>query len=98
MQNKPFGLRAFNIMLKNACKEIGITKNITCNTFRKTINSERDDLGTQQHHKQHLLGHASMNVNVGNYTFPPLSKYTEKDYIRHVKLYDNNNPYKDLLL
>lgn len=90
--------RAFNQMLKGNKKNnqigileaIGITKNITCHTFRRTINDLRKDMGCSNEDRKRLLGHAVSDVNV--------KSYTNSDYKKLRELYDTWNPYKDLNL
>lgn len=90
--------RPFNLMLKGNNKNkyigileaVGITKNITCHTFRRTINDLRKDMGCSNEDRKILLGHAVSDVNV--------KSYTNSDYKKLRKLYDTWNPYTDLNL
>ncbi|MFW9879768.1 MAG: tyrosine-type recombinase/integrase [Candidatus Thorarchaeota archaeon] len=72
---------------------IGIDKvqrNITCHTFRRTINDFRKDMGCPNEDRKILLGHKIRDVNVRS--------YTNSDYKRLRILFDKWNPYKDLKL
>ena len=100
-----YNLRAFNLMLKgNITKDrngkdfrhigileaVGITKNITCHTLRRTINDLRKDMDCSNEDRKILLGHAVTDVNV--------KSYTNSDYKKLRGLYDKWDPYKDLNL
>lgn len=100
-----YHLRAFNLMLKGniikgrngkefkhigILEAVGITKNITCHTFRRTINDLRKDMGCSNEDRKILLGHAVSDVNV--------KSYTNSDYKKLRNLYDKWNPYTDLNL
>jgi len=81
-----YSKRAFNVFLKNALKKIGISKNITTKTFRKTLNTLRKKtLECNEENAKRLIGHALQDVNAKSYTI-----YDWKDL---KELYDNYNPY-----
>jgi integrase len=89
VNGKVFSLRPFNLFLKQALTQLNINKPLTCNSFRKTINSLRDKINTPQVRKELLLGHKASGVNIANYTII--------DIERHVEIYDKYNPYKDAI-
>jgi integrase len=79
--------RYFNRKLKEACKKLGIDKNVTCHTFRKTINTLRKTkLDCPGEDRKILLCHKVQDVNLDN--------YTKLDYQNYIALYDRFNPYK----
>lgn len=80
--------RAFNLIIKNALKQLDINKNITTKTFRKSLNDFRKEMGCILEDRKLLLGHKLNEVNVEN--------YTKTDLETLKKLYDKWNPYKDL--
>ena len=86
-QNKPYSERLFNKNLKFAREQLGIEKRITCHTFRRSLNDFRKEMNCSLEDRELLLGHKTRNVNI--------SGYTKQDIIRHRKLYDKWNPYKD---
>lgn len=86
-RNQPYSERNFNILLKNAREQLGITNRITCHTFRRSLNDFRKEMDCSLEDRELLLGHKTRNVNI--------SGYTKQDIIRHRKLYDTWNPYKN---
>lgn len=80
--------RSFNSILENACKRLNIDKNITCQTFRKTLNDFRKEMGCPNEDRKMLIGHKVFDVNVAN--------YTKSDINRNRKLFDAWNPYQNL--
>jgi len=90
-QSKPYGIRAFNLILHRACEKLGIEKNITCHSFRRTINTLRKKIGCPNEDRKILLNHkVSNDVNV--------SSYTVLEYDNFINLYDKWNPYQNLKL
>ncbi len=83
---KPYGTRVFNLLLNDCRKSLGITKNITSHTFRRTINTYRKRMDCSLEDRKQLLGHKLKDVNVESYTF--------LDIQEHRNLYDKFNPYK----
>ena len=90
--NRPtfYSNRAFNLMLKRACAKLGIKKNITCHTFRSTINGKRYDMGCPKETRKVLVNHKTGDVN--------MESYIKKEYKRFIALFDQYNPYKELNL
>ncbi|MHA1757078.1 MAG: tyrosine-type recombinase/integrase [Promethearchaeota archaeon] len=85
---KQYSSRSFNLFIENARKNLGITKRITCHTFRKTINDFRKEMGCSNEDRKILLGHAVSDVNVAS--------YTNKDIEKIRNLADIWNPYKEI--
>jgi integrase len=83
-----YSLDRLNKILHNVCKILRISKNITCHTFRRTLNNLRNELGCDNMNQKILLNH---KINDVNYT-----SYTQKDYEKFIKLYDKWNPYKNI--
>lgn len=85
-RHKKYGDRGFNLFLKRAIKRLGISKNITTKTFRKTLNTLRKkELGCDKEDAKRLIGHSIQDVNAKNYTI--------YDYEDLKELYDTYNPY-----
>ena len=82
--------RAFNLLLKNACKKLGIEKNITCHTFRRSINTYRKKMGCSNEDRKILLNHKINDVNIESYLI-----YDREEYLA---LFDKYNPYENLNL
>ena len=83
-RNEPYGLRAFNLILHNACKKLGIDKVITTHTFRRTLNTLRKTMGCSNEDRRILLNHSVNDVN--------LQSYTILEYENFIKIYDKWNP------
>jgi len=54
-QYKRYSERTFNLLLKRVLKELGIEKNITCHTFRRSINTHRKLMGCPPEDRKILL-------------------------------------------
>ena len=89
-RREQYSNRAFNLLLKNACKKIGIEKNITCHTFRRTINTYRKKIGCSNEDRKILLNHKVNDVNIESYLI-----YDREEYLA---LFDKFNPYENLNL
>jgi len=87
---KQFSNRTFNLLLKNACVQVGIKKNITCHTFRRTINTFRKKMGCSNEDRKILLNHKVQDVNIESYIILDREEY--------LKLFDQFNPYQELTL
>lgn len=83
-----FSSRPFNIYLKIITKKIGIEKNITCKTFRSTLNTLRKIMGCSNEDRKILINHKTTDVNVNHYIN---LKWTE-----FIELFDKWNPYQDI--
>lgn len=87
---RKYSLRSFNLILKDVCKKVKISKNITTKTFRKSLNDFRKEMGCNTEDREMLLGHKTNRVNIRN--------YTRSDIARHIETYDRWYPYIDLAL
>ena len=88
---KPYGTRAFNLILERACEKLGFEKNITTHTFRRSLNTHRKKLKKCPNEVcKRLLGHKTIDVNEASYTV--------YDFEDLVSLYDQYNPYENLNL
>ena len=92
-----YALRTLNEILqgngrtKSVLERLGIYKQISCKTFRSTLNTLRKKkMGCDNDTAKILLGHSVPDVNINSYT-----KY---DYEWLRDLFDKFNPYKDLNL
>ena len=87
-QFKPYGTRSFNRKLKYVRDKLGIEKNITCHSFRKTLNTLRKKLkGCPNEYAKILLGHKVQDVNIESYTIFDIEDQRN--------LYDKYNPYEN---
>ncbi len=83
---KRYSNRAFNVIISIVLKKVGIKKNITCKTFRSTLNTLRKkEMQCSNEKAKRLLGHKTNDVNINSYT-----KY---DYTDLMNLYDEYFPY-----
>ena len=89
-RREQYSNRAFNLLLKKACKKLGIEKNITCHTFRRSINTYRKKMGCSNEDRKILLNHKVNDVNIESYLI-----YDREEYL---KLFDDYNPYENLNL
>lgn len=85
---KKYSDRSFNLLLKEACNNLGIESHITCHTFRWTINTYRKLMGCSGEDRKILLNHHVQGVNVQNYLI--------LDYATYISMYDQYNPYTEL--
>jgi len=83
---KKYSDRSINLFLSSALKKLGIIKNITTKTFRKTLNTLRKkEMGCAKEDRKRLVGHKTSDVNIRSYTI--------YDYKDNIELYDRYNPY-----
>ena len=87
-RGEKYSNRTFNLLLKNACKKLEIKKNITCHTFRRSLNTYRKKMGCSNEDRKILLNHKVNDVNIENYLI-----YDLEDYLA---LFDKWNPYSEL--
>jgi len=85
-----FSNRPFNIYLKLITKKIGIEKNITCKTFRSTLNTLRKVMGCSNEDRKILINHKTTDVNVNH--------YINLKWHEFIELFDKWNPYQDIKL
>ncbi len=79
------------IVYPGALEKLGIDKNITCKTFRSTLNTLRKkEMGCSNEIAKRLIGHKTNDVNINSYT-----KY---DFLDLIELFDKYNPYQTLNL
>lgn len=88
--NKKYSNRVFNVFLKKVCKKLGIEKNITCHTFRRTLNTYRKKIGCSNEDRKILLNHKVNDVNIESYLVMNREEY--------LLLFDQFNPYLNLNL
>lgn len=92
INHKPIALRTFNLWLKPALKSLNLPNKVSIQYFRWSINNNRKDITkTTNDECEVLMGHAPSNVNSTYYTraIKPQERIT---------LYDNNNPYKAIII
>jgi len=88
---KQYSSRALDIIIKNCKEQVNINKQITCHTFRRTINTLRKNMGCSNEDRKILLNHkTTSDVN--------LNSYVVLEYDNYIKMYDQWNPYQDLKL
>ncbi|MFW9951049.1 MAG: tyrosine-type recombinase/integrase, partial [Candidatus Thorarchaeota archaeon] len=88
VQNKRFSLRQFNFYLKQLLKKLNISKDITCHTFRRSLNTFRKIMGCPNEDRKILLNHKVRDVNVDS--------YVKLNYHEFISLFDKWNPYKEI--
>jgi len=89
-RGRRFADRPFNLFLKGVLDKLNIKKNITCHSFRRTINTLRKKMGCPNEDRKILLNHKTQDVN--------LNSYVKLRYNDFIKLYDRWNPYLELTL
>ena len=82
--------RAFNFYLKSVLGKIGVNKNVTCKTFRSTLNTLRKLMGCSNENRKILLNHKIVDINVNH--------YVKLDYVDFIRLYDRWNPFRKMVL
>ncbi|HEC40051.1 hypothetical protein LCGC14_1175010 [marine sediment metagenome] len=87
---KRFSNRAFNDYLKKIMPKIGITKNVTCQVFRRSLNALRFEMGCTDTILRTLLNQAVAGVNFNNYMRKSL------DYEKFLNYYDTWYPFKNI--
>ena len=89
-RGEKYSNRTFNLLLKNACKKLEIKKNITCHTFRRSLNTYRKKMGCSNEDRRILLNHHVNDVNIESYLI-----YDREEYLA---IFDKWNPYGDISL
>ena len=87
---KRYNERVFNAYLKKVLKDLNIEKNITCHTFRRTLNTLRKVMGCPNEDRKILLNHKVQDVNV--------ESYVKMNYKQYIELYDKWYPYYEVVL
>ena len=82
--------RAFNQYLLKVLRNLGIDKNVTCHTFRRTLNTLRKLMGCPAEDRKILINHKISDVNVNH--------YIKLNYEQYIQLYDRWNPFNDIIL
>jgi len=82
--------RPFNVYLKGVLNKLGIEKNVTCHTFRKSLNTFRKLMNCSKEDRKILLNHKTKDVNVNS--------YVKLNYNEYLDLYDKWYPYSNLNL
>ena len=86
---KRYTERQFNVYLKKVLNDLTIEKNITCHTFRRTINTLRKVMGCPNEDRKILLNHKVKDVNV--------ESYVKMNYKQYIELYDKWYPYYEII-
>lgn len=85
--SKRYSEKAFNEYLKPILKELDISKDITCHTFRRSLNTLRKIMGCPGEDRKILINHKVKDVNV--------ESYVKLNYKQYLELFDKWNPYKE---
>lgn len=88
--SKRYRERQFNLYLKHVLKDLKIKKNITCHTFRRSLNTFRKVMGCPSEDRKILLNHKVRDVN--------LESYVKLNYKQYLELFDKWYPYKNILI
>ena len=86
-QLKRFSNRSFNLFLNGFIEKIGITKNVTCQVFRRSLNLLRFEMACPEEIRKILINHSVSGVNFNNYVKKGL------DYNKFLNYFDEWNPY-----
>lgn len=86
--SKRYRERQFNQYLKAVLKDLKIKKNITCHTFRRSLNTFRKIMGCPGEDRKILLNHKVKDVN--------LESYVKLNYKQYLELFDKWYPYKNI--
>jgi len=90
IQSKRYTERQFNAYLKKVLNDLKIKKNITCHTFRRTLNTFRKLMGCPNEDRKILLNHKIKDVNI--------ESYVKLNYKQYIELFDKWFPYQDIQL
>lgn len=85
-----FSNRAFNHFLKKVLDKIKITKTITCQAFRRSLNLLRFEMGCPEEIRRILLNHSIPGVNFNNYVKKGL------DYKKFLNYFDTWYPFQNI--
>ncbi len=88
--SQKFSKRYFNLYLSSVLKKVGIDKQITCKTFRSSVNTLRYNMGCPTEDRKILLNHKIQDVNFEHYV-----KLNYEDYLQK---FDTWNPFKNIQL
>ncbi|MHA1380693.1 MAG: tyrosine-type recombinase/integrase, partial [Candidatus Helarchaeota archaeon] len=85
-----YAKRQFNYYLKSVIEKLEIEKNITCKTFRSTLNTLRKVMGCPNEDRKILINHQTDDVNVNH--------YLKLKYDEFISLFDRWYPYQKINL
>lgn len=88
-QLKRFSSRPFNLFLEGFTEKIGITKPVTCQVFRRSLNLLRFKMGCDDRIMRILLNHKVIGVNFNNYVKKGLNY---KEFLEYFEIW---NPFKN---
>ena len=86
--SKRYSERQFNLYLKHVLADLKIKKEITCHTFRRSVNTFRKIMGCPGEDRKILLNHRVKDVN--------LESYVKLNYKQYLELFDKWYPYKHI--
>lgn len=86
--SKRYGERQFNKYLRDVLNELKIKKNITCHTFRRTLNTLRKLMECPIEDRKILLNHKVKDINI--------ESYVKLNYKQYIELFDKWYPYQDI--
>lgn len=86
--SKRYSNRVFNEYLRKVLNSMNIKKEITCHTFRRSLNTFRKLMGCPSEDRKILLNHKVKDVN--------LESYVKLNYIQFIELYDKWYPYNKI--
>lgn len=86
--------------IKKACKIVGIEKEVSPHTFRRTLNTLRKRMGCSNEEAKILLNHKlnkndQVILNTGDVNIDSYTLYKREEFL---ELFDKFNPYKNLKL
>lgn len=88
--SQQFSKRQFNLYLSSVLEKIGIDKQITCKTFRSSLNTLRYKMGCPGEDRKILINHKIQDVNFEHYV-----KLNYKDFLNK---FDTWDPFKNIEL
>jgi len=86
--NKRYSKRQFNVYLKSVLDKLNINKEITCKTFRSTLNTLRYEMGCPNEERKILLNHKVQDININH--------YLKLNYKQYLNLFDRWYPYQEI--
>ncbi len=85
-----FSKRHFNLYLHSVLNKVEIDKQITCKTFRSSLNTLRYKMGCPGEDRKILLNHKIQDVN--------FEHYVKLNYVDYLQKFDTWNPFKNIQL
>jgi len=89
IQKKRYTPHTINHYMQKCANHLNINKRISCQTFRKTLNTLRKRMGCPKEDRKILLCHKVNDINF-NY-------YVKLNYIDFIQLFEKWNPYKKII-